>query len=1118
MVGNVRRLTVVTVNVNKMKNRLKALALCHFLRDVRCHVAMLQEATRDLLLFLSDFSHFTVIDNVNPEEETGTAILVCPELTVGDVDILPSGRAIACLISGVYFINVYGPSGSNKPAKAAFYGQDVCYLLRRNPEFVVLGGDFNAVLEARDQSPRPGLCQELSRLVESFRLRDAWRVLYPGHTVYTYFYPTGCSRLDRVYVSANLAAHVRRAEVKPVAFSDHCAFLTDVVLPQERFVRRHSRWKLNCGILTDDVFIDRFRALWSRLVLRRPDSISILEWWVQEAKPAVRQFLIDFSREAARWRRATFSFYQNCLLDLAQRVPTQPDLLPTFKRLKAQLLADMRDTCQGAVARSQPVGPVGGEPLSLYHLNRERRRRERLAIDVWRRTDGAQTTDMADVEADVHRHFSALFSSVDIDREALSGFLQATPHVLTRTDRVHLNEEYTAEDVTDALRCSPRGKSPGPDGIPAEFYLAFFNEFRDTFVRIINEIRDGVRVPAAFVEGYIVLIPKSTALPSINNVRPITLMNADYKVMTRCITHRLKSVLPRVLSPDQTCAVQGRNIFDALLAYRDCIAMVQSERIRTAAIVLIDFKNAFDRVSHEYLRRIMVRMGFGQKFTLMVRNLFAHATSRVSVNGSLTPSISVQRSVRQGCPLSMSLFSIALDPLLRLITQECHGLQLGPVRLTCKAYADDLGVFVNSSEDVDNLRAVLQRFERATGAIINTQKTVLLPLTPRARTLQRDWFCLREQQKVLGVLFTSKLQRMEALNWRPTLHAIRAVCRISAARNLAILQKTALVNSTILAKAWHLAQVLPVPKELGRAIMQAVFWFLWQGETFKVSLQACTLSPREGGLGLVDFGAKCAALLLKRTTAVLERDPVSPTAVVFNKYRPASVVAPVSVGHIPFTLNHVRRYYLLNSYVLLSDMPGNSVSDVTAALRGRPVRIKWEYRYPQHDWTAVWANLANTVLPPAVHDTWYKVVQRTYPTNSKLYSIRKLASGSCESCLVEDTLDHRFVCTKYCSVWRTACDMLRLIHRTDIRSVTPTDALIPQCSAFPSTKRNATVWILGHSVYAIFTLRMTSVTDFLLYLWTTHDVDKRRPNYDKLFARFLHVALTHAFTKNSLTC
>ncbi len=80
-------------------------------------------------------------------------------------------------------------------------------------------------------------------------------------------------------------------------------------------------------------------------------------------------------------------------------------------------------------------------------------------------------------------------------------------------------------------------------------------------------------------------------------------------------------------------------------------------------MVLIDQEKAFDRIEHNYIEKVLEKFGFGEKFRTWTKILYNEITARIQVNGANTEKFDIQRSVRQGCPLSMLLYVIAIEIL-----------------------------------------------------------------------------------------------------------------------------------------------------------------------------------------------------------------------------------------------------------------------------------------------------------------------------------------------------------------------------------------------------------------------------------------------------------------------
>ena len=133
-------------------------------------------------------------------------------------------------------------------------------------------------------------------------------------------------------------------------------------------------------------------------------------------------------------------------------------------------------------------------------------------------------------------------------------------------------------------------------------------------------------------------------------------MNVDVKILTKLLSMRLNLVLPSIIHETQT-AVYGRHINSTVHLVRDIIDLVNKNDDQ-AALILLDQEKAFDRVEHDFLYKTMSAFGFGDGFISWIKILYSNASTRVKVNGHYTDAIPLTRGLRQGCPLSPSLYVI----------------------------------------------------------------------------------------------------------------------------------------------------------------------------------------------------------------------------------------------------------------------------------------------------------------------------------------------------------------------------------------------------------------------------------------------------------------------------
>ncbi|KZS01493.1 Uncharacterized protein APZ42_001831, partial [Daphnia magna] len=85
-----------------------------------------------------------------------------------------------------------------------------------------------------------------------------------------------------------------------------------------------------------------------------------------------------------------------------------------------------------------------------------------------------------------------------------------------------------------------------------------------------------------------------------------------------------------------------------------------------AAIVGVDFEKAYDLVNREVLWRILDVMGYLTTFVRLLQTMYS-VTGMSILNGSeVAGLISDIQSIRQRCPLSVHLFVLYIEPLLKL--------------------------------------------------------------------------------------------------------------------------------------------------------------------------------------------------------------------------------------------------------------------------------------------------------------------------------------------------------------------------------------------------------------------------------------------------------------------
>ena len=246
-----------------------------------------------------------------------------------------------------------------------------------------------------------------------------------------------------------------------------------------------------------------------------------------------------------------------------------------------------------------------------------------------------------------------------------------------------------------------KGKAPGPDGLSVEFFTQCWPIVKNDFVNLLNQMYSTQSIDNRTKSGFITLIHKKGPKTEISNYRPISLLNYDLNIFTKCLTNRLKPLMT-YLSHENQYAKPGKQIFSIANLLRDMWWDASDSKL-DAYFVSLDFKKAFDSIDQHWLSRVLHKMNFPKKFIRTINSLNKDANVRVLVNGFRTRQVPINKGVRQGDPLSLYLFLLAVEPLVATINNDTRieGLRKRRKRnVKCPSYADDLTLTLVGSPSV----------------------------------------------------------------------------------------------------------------------------------------------------------------------------------------------------------------------------------------------------------------------------------------------------------------------------------------------------------------------------------------------------------------------------------
>lgn len=496
------------------------------------------------------------------------------------------------------------------------------------------------------------------------------------------------------------------------------------------------------------------------------------------------------------------------------------------------------------------------EKPSKYSFATIKKQQQRKVIEGSRGENG-YVTDTDEMLRTVESFYKQLFSPRGPVDSKSREFVACLDRVLEEEEAAALEGEVSLQEVEGAMASFEKGTAPGSDGLPVELYCSFGQLIGQDLVEVYNKSLVTGLLPASMRTGHVSLLYKKGDRTELANWRPITLLTTDYKILAKVIFLWMRSVVEKVVHPDQTCGVPGRSGSLNLTLIRDATGWAEQRQL-ALAILSLDQEKAFDRVSLPFLFAVLERVGFGARIREWVRLLYEGAVSKFKVNGFLTKPVEQLGGVRQGCPLSPPLYILSIEPLASCLRacQAFTGLHLpgaGGVRAKVSLYADDMTLFLTSERDFRESSKILKAFGEATGAKVNMPKSAVMYVGQWAnrKTAFGEYSLCENGLKVLGVQFFRQNSAKE--NWKVLIGKVRSKIGLWSTRELSLSGRSLVIKADLLPTVNYLAYVFPLPYNCGRELEGLVYSFLWKGGSEPVSRAQVSQEIKKGGRNVPFF-------------------------------------------------------------------------------------------------------------------------------------------------------------------------------------------------------------------------------------------------------------------------
>lgn len=297
-------------------------------------------------------------------------------------------------------------------------------------------------------------------------------------------------------------------------------------------------------------------------------------------------------------------------------------------------------------------------------------------------------------------------------------------------------------------------------------YRPFWNLLKSHFFLLLKEPTDGLTFPPTMKQGIITLFPKPGKDSKIlENLRPITLLKTDYKIVTLVYTNRLKGNLDKIISDSQSGFMKGRSIQNNICLVVD---LLDDNHLTedNGFILFLDFYKAFDSIEHPFIFECFKLFGSGNKFRATIEYLYDIGNSSVSLAGGTSPRFAIKRGVKQDCPISPSLFIIATEMLCIFIKNS----DIAPLNVLglpiVSQLVDDTTIFMKQLTEVPKIIQAVKTFSSASGLTLNLNNCELMSIHQSDLTEAYN-IPIKSAVTYLGIHISKNPTERENLNvWR----------------------------------------------------------------------------------------------------------------------------------------------------------------------------------------------------------------------------------------------------------------------------------------------------------------------------------------------------------------
>lgn len=308
----------------------------------------------------------------------------------------------------------------------------------------------------------------------------------------------------------------------------------------------------------------------------------------------------------------------------------------------------------------------------------------------------------------------------------------------------------TGEEVKRAVLSMYPDKAPGCDGLNPCFYQVYWSIVGNDVVDFCRRFLASGELPLGINRTMVCLIPKIKQPQQMQDLRPISLCNVLFRILSKVMENRLKICFAGLISDKQSAFVEGRLLTDnALVAFElNHYIRRKTQGKSGVAGVKLDISKAYDRLEWPFLEGMLVEFGFNNVWVERIMQCAQTVSYSFVHDGCEFGNIQPKRGIRQGDPISPYLYILCAEGLSSIIRRHedsglLHGISIarGAQPISHLLFADDCYVFFKATiQEARSMKSILELYEKLSRQAINMMKSTV-NFSPNTTTDCRQQIC-----------------------------------------------------------------------------------------------------------------------------------------------------------------------------------------------------------------------------------------------------------------------------------------------------------------------------------------------------------------------------------------